>query len=649
MAEEQYVNIIAQTFANLGHSTCSIAAIVAELNDNPVTQKALLDHIKNGGEIGSDIQVPRTMLPEFSKRCTEAGIDFLACERNIESEFVTIMYKGPIAHRVNDIGDFNRNEDGNRVEIGSDTKRIKAISDEINAEYVTLSSKEYIEFNPGLRHTFEDPYMISNIEDKDLAILIQEQMAENFIESNMYYDEETGTYAVEFESKYNEEIAEGHLAKAQTAAREAFLMYNDDHVMNYAEEQSILNKQLFTKIEAGTIEGVIYEPKLILKPDTKGLIDSREITIKFEDGKARVDIDDPLKGDFIHETLDLSNEDDRLRLYKDLSMMKGKAFVSLEDYEAVDKMRKLDHEANISEFDLDLIKNSYTRAHFEEAVADFEKMAIKECGSVEAFREKNPNHYGFETYDKHMEVMHRVFGWDERLCDKDGNVTGFKHHKGLSERYFTKDDIEFSEYMTARILDPRISDSTESNVAYELQKEKENGKDHTDDISMQMRVADTTVVINHVAVITKNDVESVSTTDRQRFEEIKRKSDDKLSHMKIVCGSRKDIIGDTHSYDKPINPASLTAQEFADKHESYYAQGLDKEYEDAHGFDTSEEAWEQADIWAQNEHAIDSDGIVEEKEYDPFGDDSANEEERDDDDRDYDKFFDDEEEYERVH
>lgn len=644
MAEEQYVNIIAQTFANLGHSTCSMATVMAELSNNHITQESLLDHLHNGGEIGSDIQIPRTMLPEFNKRCMEANIKFQACERDIQSEFVTIMYKGPMSHKVNDIGDFERTTDGTRAELQSDTKRIKAIAAEINTEYIEKSAKEYIQPNPANRKTFENAWVATGL-DKDMAILMQEQLADHFVECNIYYDEEKNDYAVEFDAENAKRLTPEHFSSAEMSLREAFIVSNDDSVTEYVEDQKLLNSQLLAKIETGELKGVLYEPKLVVKKDTKELMDARELVIKFNGRYADVSIKDPLHGDYINEQLDLSKENDRLRLYKDMGMMKGKAFVSSKEYEDIEKMHKLNYEEEIDDFELTLIKDDYEKAKFESSIKDFENMAIEKAGSVEAFREEDPNHYAWKEYDKNIAILNHAFGYDEKLYDDKKNFIGLKHHDGVKDKYFTRADLEFTEYMSARTLDPRIAMATEQNAIENEQKEK--GKNRDNDVSIQMRIENSDVIVNHVAVLTKNDAEAVESTDKQRFEEIKRKSDERLTHMNVVMGRREDIIGDTHSYDKPVSLSSLTAQEFALKHESYYEKDLDKEYE-SH-MTTTKEEWDYLlDNAEQYDRDLNGDGEIDEADYDPFGGDEEDEDR--DEDHDGAQYFDwdDDESFERT-
>ena len=600
MAEEQYVSAITKLFENLGHASCSTLAVIASFKD---PDEDLVNHVRNGGELGSDIQIPRKMLPEFNRRCMEANIKFQECDRDAQSEFVTIVYKGAMDHRINDIGDYEK-KDGKRIEIQGDTKRIKEIAMAINNEYIQLSSKDYMQTNPLDRPVIDNAHVISGL-DRDCAVLLKEQLASHFVESNLLRDEEKGCWAVEFDGKHLERVGEGHLSIAESAMREAWTLYCDDRVTDYMHKQSKMNQLLIDKIEAGEFEGVIYEPRNILKPDSMGLMDIRDAYVSVKGNKASVHIKDTLSGTYIEETLDLRKDEDKLRLFHDLSIMDGKTFVSEEEFARIQKMHNVNLEEVLTPRELQLVRSEYERASLIREIQDFENTITKKYGGIEAFRKQYPDHEGLKRYDELTRERDHILGYD----DPDLNM----HFDGVIDKYFTKADLEYSEYKRARVMDPRLADSMEPNA---LQYEPDQ------DIMKEIHIEGTDVNIAHTAIINGRNIDDVSAADRQRLEQMLTKQNDKLAHMKIECGARKEIIGDTHSYDRPV--ASATAQEFAVSSEAYYEQGLDKQFGEFWQAAPSEEEWAMTEGWANEYNDPDHD---EAEEVDPFGNDKFNGEE----------------------
>ena len=603
MAEERYINDISQVFALSGHGVASMLAALSLLND---PSEAFADHVKNGGEIGTDIHIPRKMLPEFERRCAENHILFMEADKDAQSEFVTIYYLGAKGHERNELGDYVK-EDGTRVEIMSDTSRIKAIANELNEEYIERNSKEYLSIDPNRRVSLKDPCVIAGM-DKTTAILAKEQLADHWIESNLLYDDKTDSYAVEFEKEFTIRKTDTHLSPAESAIREAFFLSSDRDVTNYInyQERSV-NPTIIRAVNDPNFAGYIFEPLNMNRRDNMGLMDVRVAEICIKEGIANVYIKDTLKGLEIEERLDLKDERDKLRLFKDMSYMEGKNIISTNSYKTFEgaekafKKMKENHELLLSN-DVTpemakILRDPYEFAKRKKDYNAFSEMLIKSYSNDEVLKHcnkridrinnENANKEGwvplkYKTIDE-IDIHDRAYlHGDTMLAQSD--VKRFLLNEKIVNIYyntFTKDDIAFSKYMSARTLDPRIANSTEVSLLANDAKEIKRGKDReiakekeqrqsTMDISSEMRIDNSNIVFSHVAVVTQNNIGTIALNDRERVDSLISKMKEKFDHTKIVMGERKEIIGDLHSYDKPVNYSSLTAQEFNEFHEAYY-------------------------------------------------------------------------------
>lgn len=612
--EEHYVNTVGKALAIPANAVTTLMALLSRYGH---VDGELIKHLRDGGELNFDIHIPRKMLNEFEDACAKQKIKYHIMDQNSQSEYVTICYKGASSFEKNNMGDYKKS-DGIRIAQGSDFKTMHEIEDQINKEYAIRSAKDYVRIGG-----FEEGREVREINGltRTEASILCEQLNANWVENSVSYNEALDSYSVAVPAESMERSARNsfRLSPGEKAFREMSFLVADKRVTDYIEDQANTNMAVTDLINSKDIKELyICEPMNLNPRDSINGRDFRTATIAIKNNIAEVYIKDTLNGIEIDEMLNITKENDRLRLFKDLSMMDGKSIYTKEEFDAMnakhDQIVKFyDNEKNRDLIDLTLNPNRLEALRKENEM--FEKIINERYGqSIEAFKADHLNHEGIERYEK--------------------NVLRIKAAETAINSCFTNEDIAFSEYKKARTLDPRIAESIEERKLGFL----DPALRHKNATMKESRIENSNIIINHVATFTDEDLKkNISQQDREVFEQMKEKMDLRFNDTKIVLGERKISAGDLNSYGIGINIVSASAQEFAEYCEAYEKNGLADEYERPidiePGFSlnhpTAEELEEiDEDLTFSDDdisnHDIDGDGDFDEGDWDSFGNDKAN-------------------------
>ena len=136
------VSMGTQTMSALSQTTKvtidAVAALLAK-RDLDGLDSDLLNWVKDGGTLKSNVVIRRIMLQEFKSRAKEETVSFETIDTDAQTQWVTIVYKGAKTHKVNQRGELVRIGDeipgGTVVDLNGDEEKIRKIATDINEEY----------------------------------------------------------------------------------------------------------------------------------------------------------------------------------------------------------------------------------------------------------------------------------------------------------------------------------------------------------------------------------------------------------------------------------------------------------------------------------------------------------------------------------
>lgn len=600
--EEHTMNTITSLGFGISKLLQDIASAIQRYTD---AKEQLSKYWEKGGELRSDIKIPRKMIAEFEDECTKKGIrDYIFRDTDARTEYVNVVYKGAEFYRKDEQGNYKK-ENGFRVGEGGDYKIMHEIAAKINAQYVERNEKSY-----SRSEMFDQDIDVREIKElsKTEATIFCEQLNKNWVENVCRLDKATGKYTVIVQESDMKRPARLGLiiSPVERAYREMNFLMSDERVTRFIEDQGNINKELVDMINSQNIKELhICEPLNIYPRDVPFGSDFRDAEINIKNNIAEVYIKDGAKKFEIHEMLDITKENDRLRLYKDLSFMDGKALYSKEEYENLCLKHKNIEQYYFGENSreiLDLTTSPHRLAALKQETEKFEKIINDRyhC-SVAEFGAKHEGHEGVAKYEANKSLIEKV-----------------EHAIG---ECFTKEDIMLSEYKKAQEIDARVAQASEKHGMLNRFKEA---------TMKETRIENSNIIMNYVATFTKEDVENVALADREIYDKMRENMRLRMNDTKVVLGERKISVGDYNTYGLGINKVSATAQEFAEFCEAYEVNGLEEEYDKPidiePGFSFNHPAAEELEDYDEDlmfaDHDIDGDGDFDEGDWDSFGNDN---------------------------
>ena len=247
------VSMGTQTMSALSQTTKvtidAVAALLAK-RDLDGLDSDLLNWVKDGGTLKSNVVIPRIMLQEFKSRAKKENVSFETIDTDAQTQWVTIVYKGAKTHKVNQRGELVRIGDeipgGTVVDLNGDEEKIRKIATDINEKYRNQIKASYEMDAEKLRSIIKGNKEYNTdfgaIGDLSLseAKLLQAQMSEHFILNALEYNEEKDIYRVIFENEKRELGEFG--SSTELAIREAALLSKDEEVAEYIRTENASTK-----------------------------------------------------------------------------------------------------------------------------------------------------------------------------------------------------------------------------------------------------------------------------------------------------------------------------------------------------------------------------------------------------------------------
>ncbi len=534
MAEEKYIQDITNLFSISGHGLASILSVLA-VAANPTDK--LVDHLRHGGEVCSDVQIPRSYMAHFEQECKEKNLDFVFLNgEDSQSEFVTVMYAGPEGYERNEDGEFVKDLNGKRIPTGKGAENVVALRDianELREKYLA----EKREFTQDLDPTA--PMVIAgrvmNLDNLSLAeaYILQERFSQNCVRSNILEIESGNkkSYSVEVSAEDFNRVSDKYLSPAEKAVREALMISCDPVVRDYISAQKELDTKLIDLVERGSHElnGLtLHESQNLHIKDPMGQNDKSYYEINFsekdKDMWAEVKITDTLTGITRSTRLNLSLENDKLTLFNYAASMESKTLESTKAYrerykEFYQFMLHRDDEKYKKIWES--IRDPYYLDHKKESL-NHTALEIARTGISLEDAKNSPDYDIQAMYKTYMEIEHDI------------NQT-----KYLCESCFSKEDLAFSEYSRAITSDANVAVGSVGN------KPGENMLESKVPITEQLGIPDTHEVLDLTAMYTDNmdKKDIVAKVDKDRVELLRENMQTRLAGKEIVIHDAKGRAG----------------------------------------------------------------------------------------------------------
>ena len=368
------IRIIGGTYALAAETAVSMQAVLQILFEKKENDP-LVRHLKAGGEIGSDVVIPRKMMKEFEERCKQEHIPFDFLERNRESEFVTVAYRDVREHKINDYGEFDRTDPDHRTVKNSDRAKIKKIEADIMEEYNQNNAKDHAMTAEAFRQRYADETKmpvteIAGLSEREMAVL-QQQFQKDWVD-NTAIQKEDGTYSIFIKTEDKKREKAFIPSKADLSIASAKLMMADPRINRFLQQEEDLNRTLDRAIEdhGEGMEGKVLAENINTDPASMEKFDKRNFVIYFEkEGNVTVSIQN---GDRLSETkLNLFNENDQKDLRELISEIRSKEILPEVGTDEILKARavyfNLQADSKIPQQQKDLIGNFRAREYFKES------------------------------------------------------------------------------------------------------------------------------------------------------------------------------------------------------------------------------------------------------------------------------------------
>jgi hypothetical protein len=368
------VRIIGGTYALAAETAVSMQAVLQILFEKKENDP-LVKHLKAGGEIGSDVVIPRKMMKEFEEKCKEANIPFDFLERNRESEFVTVAYRDVRDHKINDYGEFDRTERDHRTVKHSDRGKIKEIEAKIMEVYNQNNAMDHAMTAEAFRQRYDNEMKmpiteISGLSEREMTIL-QQQFQKDWVD-NTAVQKEDGTYSIFIKTEDKKRDKPYIPSKADLSIASAKLMIADPRINHFLQKEEDLNRTLDKAIDnhGEGMEGKVLAENINTDPASMEKFDKRNFVVYFEkEGNVTVSIKN---GELLSEAkLNLFNEKDQETLRELISEMRSKEILPEVGTDEILKARaayfNMQADSNIPQEQRDLVGNFRAREYVKQS------------------------------------------------------------------------------------------------------------------------------------------------------------------------------------------------------------------------------------------------------------------------------------------
>ena len=557
-----------QAMSALSQTTkVTIDAVVALLakRDLDGLDSDLLNWVKDGGTLKSNVVIPRIMLQEFKSRAKEETVSFETIDTDAQTEWVTIVYKGAKTHKVNQRGELVRIGDeipgGTVVDLNGDEEKIRKIATDINEKYrnqirasYEMDSKELRSIIEGNKEYNTDFGAIGDLSLSE-AKLLQAQMSEHFILNALEYNEEKDIYRVIFENEKRELGEFG--SSTELAIREAALLSKDEEVAEYIRTENASTKYFRKAIaekNMNKLNGVtLMEPIDLQAVPGTPQHHSRNFFITFNDNIAHIELEDKKLHQHLVRDIDFTTEAGREEVFSALNEMTSVRSVAKETLDRHDRL-----------YDKLLKIPSQTR----QDITRYNRL-IEKQEQLEKDLRRSLILSGYTVERAEAEINNRkkqpLFSEDKLIQKKIENLESIDSRIKSAENLINEipqEDFRFTKFMTKKKIDTNLVRAL--NEKYESVGQRMNEKDlHID---TQIRVPDSDFLSRTISNVSGEKMADVDLLALQRVLDTVNRDAAKLKVVNASYfiqspyakqGEQAQIMEQTTTYGDGLPPEAL--------------------------------------------------------------------------------------------
>ena len=562
------VSMGTQAMSALSQTTkVTIDAVVALLakRDLDGLDSDLLNWVKDGGTLKSNVVIPRIMLQEFKSRAKEETVSFETIDTDAQTEWVTIVYKGAKTHKVNQRGELVRIGDeipgGTVVDLNGDEEKIRKIATDINEKYrnqirasYEMDSKELRSIIEGNKEYNTDFGAIGDLSLSE-AKLLQAQMSEHFILNALEYNEEKDIYRVIFENEKRELGEFG--SSTELAIREAALLSKDEEVAEYIRTENASTKYFRKAIaekNMNKLNGVtLMEPIDLQAVPGTPQHHSRNFFITFNDNIAHIELEDKKLHQHLVRDIDFTTEAGREEVFSALNEMTSVRSVAKETLDRHDRL-----------YDKLLKIPSQTR----QDITRYNRL-IEKQEQLEKDLRRSLILSGYTVERAEAEINNRkkqpLFSEDKLIQKKIENLESIDSRIKSAENLINEipqEDFRFTKFMTKKKIDTNLVRAL--NEKYESVGQRMNEKDlHID---TQIRVPDSDFLSRTISNVSGEKMADVDLLALQRVLDTVNRDAAKLKVVNASYfiqspyakqGEQAQIMEQTTTYGDGLPPEAL--------------------------------------------------------------------------------------------
>ena len=544
----------------------AVAALLAK-RDLDGLDSDLLNWVKDGGTLKSNVVIPRIMLQEFKSRAKEETISFETIDTDAQTQWVTIVYKGAKTHKVNQRGELVRIGDeipgGTVVDLNGDEEKIRKIATEINEEYRNQIKASYEMDAEKLETIIEEHERVKKgntdfgaIGDLSLseAKLLQAQMSEHFIRNALEYNEEKDIYRVIFENKERKKVLGEFGSSTELAIREAALLSKDEEVAEYIRTESASTKYFRKAIAENNmnkLNGVtLMEPIDLQAVPGTPQHHSRNFFITFNDNIAHIELEDKKLRQHLVRDIDFTTEAGREEVFSALNEMTSVRSVAKETLDRhgrlYDKLLKIPSQTR-----QDITRYNRLIEKQEQLEKDLRRSLILSGYTVERAEAEIKNRNLFSEDKLIQKKITNLESIDSRINDVKNLINEIP-----------QEDFRFTKFMTKKKIDTNLVRAL--NEKYESVGQRMNEKDlHID---TQIRVPDSDFLSRTISNVSGEKMADVDLLALQRVLDTVNRDAAKLKVVNASYfiqspydkqGEQAQIMEQTTTYGDGLPPEAL--------------------------------------------------------------------------------------------
>ena len=545
----------------------AVAALLAK-RDLDGLDSDLLNWVKDGGTLKSNVVIPRIMLQEFKSRAKEETVSFETIDTDAQTEWVTIVYKGAKTHKVNQRGELVRIGDeipgGTVVDLNGDEEKIRKIATEINEKYrnqikasYEMDSKEFetiIEEHEKAKKGNTDFGAIGDLSLSE-AKLLQAQMSEHFIRNALEYNEEKDIYRVIFKNEKRELGEFG--SSTELAIREAALLSKDEEVAEYIRTESASTKYFRKAIAENNmnkLNGVtLMEPIDLQAVPGTPQHHPRNFFITFNDNIAHIELEDKKLHQHLVRDIDFTTEAGREEVFSALNEMTSVRSVAKETLDRhdrlYDKLLKIPSQTR-----QDITRYNRLIEKQEQLKKDLRRSLILSGYTVERAEAEIKNREMQPLFSEDKLIQKKI----KNLESVDSRINNVKN----LIKEIPQEDFRFTKFMTKKKIDTNLVRAL--NAKYESVGQRMNEKDlHID---TQIRVPDSDFLSRTISNVSGEKMAEVDLLALQRVLDTVNRDAAKLKVVNASYfiqsphakqGEQAQIMEQTTTYGDGLPPEAL--------------------------------------------------------------------------------------------